>query len=130
MSTSTPTQSILVIDDEPHLCAIVKTCLETLGNWHVTTALSAEAGLRQATNAPPDAILLDLLLPDMDGLTLLNQLRHQPQTQSIPVIVLTATSPQTKTLQTLSTQGVAGVIAKPFNPLTLADEVSQQLGWS
>ncbi|MGI2904470.1 response regulator [Tolypothrix sp. VBCCA 56010] len=119
---------ILLIDDEERLSEVVQTCLETLGGWEVLIATTANEGLLIAEIEQPNAILLDVMLPEMDGITLFHHLQEKPDTQSIPVILLSAK------IQFPSNQfahlGVAGVIAKPFDPLKLADQVAKILGWS
>lgn len=127
MSSSHANRCILVIDDEPDLCRIVKVTLERLKGWEILTAESAQAGLAQAEIQRPDAILLDLTL-DGDGLTLLETLKSNPTMQSIPVILFTATDPLDDSLE-FDPSDFAGVILKPFNVLQLADQIIEQLGW-
>jgi CheY-like chemotaxis protein len=119
---------ILVIDDEYHLCVVVQACLENLGGWTVAIATSGAEGLEQAEAEPPDAILMDVMMPDMDGPTLFQSLQSNPATKTIPVIFLTA-KVQSGDRSNLQQLGVAGVIAKPFDPLKLADQVTELLGW-
>ncbi|MFN6566651.1 response regulator [Dendronalium sp. ChiSLP03b] len=119
---------ILVIDDEPDLCCIVKLTLERLKSWKILTTESAQAGLAQAEMQQPDVILLDLALPSEDGLTLLQILKTNSTTQSIPVILFTATDPSSNSLK-FDPADVAGVILKPFNVFQLADQIIEQLGW-
>lgn len=119
---------ILVIDDEINLCIVIQACLENLGNWSVLTASSALEGLALAKNNIPDAILLDVMMPDMDGLTLFKTLQDDPKTQKIPVILLTA-KVLSGDLSQFEQLGVAGVIAKPFDALQLSQQVAATLGW-
>ncbi|MBN3882798.1 MAG: response regulator [Nostoc sp.] len=119
---------ILVIDDEPDLCTIVKFTLEHLKNWKIFTAESAQAGLMQAKMQQPDVILLDLSLYGEDGLTMLQSLKTNPATQSIPVILFTATDPSFDSLE-FDPSDFVGVILKPFNVLQLGEQIIEQLGW-
>lgn len=119
---------ILVIDDERNLCTVIQACLENLGGWEVLTALSGSEGLSIAQTQQPDAILLDVMMPDMDGVALFGELQTNPATQAIPVILLTA-KVQSADLDQFAQLGVAGVIAKPFDPLTLVGQVASTLGW-
>lgn len=123
-----PEKRILVIDDEINLCTVIQACLENLGGWETLTALSGKEGLAIAQTQQLDAILLDVMMPDMDGLTLFGQLQNDATTQAIPVILLTA-KVQSTDIANFAKLGVAGVIAKPFDPLTLAEQVATTLGW-
>lgn len=123
-----PEKRILVIDDELNLCIIIQACLQNLGGWETLTALSAQEGLAIAQTQHPDAILLDVMMPDMDGLTLFQELQNSSATSTIPVIFFTA-KVQSTDLDQFAKLGVAGVIAKPFDPLTLAKQVASTLGW-
>lgn len=119
---------ILVIDDKKEFCTVIQVCLENLGGWKVLTALSGNEGIFLAQTQQLDAILLDVMMPDMDGVTLFRELQNNPATQAIPVVLLTAKMQATDLAQ-FAQLGVAGVIAKPFDPLTLAQQVAFTLGW-
>lgn len=120
---------ILLIDDEKHISTVVKTCLVTLGGWIVLTADSGREGLLKARQEQPDAILLDVMMPDMNGITLLKELRNEPKTQNIPVLLLTAKA-QMSDRDEYNHLDIAGVITKPFEPLKLAAQIAEVLGWS
>jgi CheY-like chemotaxis protein len=129
METIIATKQILFIDDDLHVRQVVKACLEALGGWDVLLAASAEEGLVKAISCQPDAILLDVMMPEMDGLTLLQQLKANPLTQSIPIVFLTARRSLTEP-QRFQKLGVKGAIAKPFNSLTLVPQIANALGWN
>lgn len=115
-------KQILVIDDEDDIRQLIQTCLEIMGGWKVLTATSGNQGLLLAQSSQPDAILLDVMMPDMDGLTTFQKLQANQVTKHIPVILLTARG--RKSDQHSFTQlGVRGVITKPFNPQKLASQV-------
>ncbi|MBD2186489.1 response regulator [Planktothrix sp. FACHB-1375] len=116
-------------DDELNIRQIVKACLESLGGWEVVLAASAQEGLVKAVSEKPDAILLDVMMPEMDGLVLLRQLQVNPVTQSIPVVFLTGRLSLTEP-QRFQRLGVKGSIAKPFNSLTLVPQIANALGWN
>lgn len=120
---------ILVIDDEPQLGTIIRACLEMLGGWTVLLAESGNEGFYKAEMELPDAILLDVMMPGMDGLTLFRKLQENPATQSIPVILLTAKVQAAEEQSQLSQLGIAGVIGKPFEPLVLTEQITKLLGW-
>lgn len=119
---------ILVIDDEINLCTVIQACLENLGGWETVIALSAREGLAIAQTQQPDAILLDVMMPDMDGITTFQELQKNPATQTIPVILFTA-KVQSSDLDQFTKLGVAGVIGKPFDPMKLTDQVASILRW-
>lgn len=121
-------KQILVIDDEANLSTVIKVCLEHIGGWQVLMAESGSQGLLLAETELPDAIVLDVMMPDMDGLVLLSALRMNPLTRTIPVIFLTA-KVQPISLNQYAQLGVAGIIAKPFDPLQLVDHIAQLLEW-
>jgi CheY-like chemotaxis protein len=103
--------------------------LETVAGWEVLTASSGKEGIVQAENHQPDAILLDVMMPDMDGLAAFEQLQANPATKEIPVILLTAKI-QVADRRRYAQLGMKSAIAKPFNPLELAGQVASALGWS
>ncbi|MGQ9866998.1 MAG: response regulator [Pseudanabaenaceae cyanobacterium] len=120
---------LLAIDDEPAILEVVQTCLEITSSWQVLQASTGQEGLALAAQRRPDGILLDISLPDRSGFEVLVQLRANPTTQSIPVILLTANVQRTE-LGRYSTLAIAGILAKPFDPLRLASQIATYLGWS
>ncbi|WOD41632.1 response regulator [Nodosilinea sp. E11] len=123
------TRNILVIDDELDIREVVCLCLEEFGGWRTDNAGSGAEGLKKAQANPWDCILLDISMPDIDGVAVYEQLQANPKTQKIPVVLLTA-----KVLSAdrdrFNALGVAGVIAKPFDPITVWQQVAQTLGWA
>jgi CheY-like chemotaxis protein len=128
MATMTA-KRILVIDDEDDIREVAQLCLETVGNWEVLTACSGSEGLAKAEAEQPDAILLDVMMPEMDGLATFQKLQANSVTAHIPVILLTA-KVQSTDRQRFAELGLTAMIAKPFNPLNLASQVAEALGWS
>lgn len=120
---------ILVIDNEQYIQEVAQICLETTANWEVLTAGSGREGLLKAESEQPDAILLDVMMPDLDGVATFQKLQANPATQHIPVILLTA-KVQASDRRRYAQLGMTAAIAKPFNPLELASLVAQALGWS
>ena len=119
---------ILIIDDEEAIQAVAQLGLKMEADWEVFTASSGLEGITQAECEQPDAILLDVMMPTMDGIATFNQLQANGQTREIPVILLTAKAQAAEQRQ-LQEIGVAGVITKPFNSLTLASQIAQMLHW-
>jgi CheY-like chemotaxis protein len=123
------TKRILVIDDEDDIREVALLCLQTMGGWDAIAASSGSEGLAIAAAEVPDAILLDVMMPDMDGLTTFQQLQVNPITAQIPVLLLTA-KVQAAEQRRFATLGVKAVLIKPFDPLTLATQIAAALGWS
>lgn len=119
---------VLVVDDEPDIREIAQVSLELVGGWEVATATNGAEALKLAAESRPEVILLDVMMPDMDGPTTFRRLQENPDTAGIPVIFLTA-KVQAADRRHFSDLGVAGVISKPFDPLQLAQEVQGLLGW-
>ncbi|WP_088889571.1 response regulator [Leptolyngbya ohadii] len=122
-------KQILIIDDEEDIRAVVQVSLEEFGGWGAIAVSSETEGLHLVRSAVPDAILLDISMPDFDGFQVCEALQQEAQTQSIPVIVLTAkVLPSDR--QQLASLNIAGVITKPFDPMLIWQEVAAILGWS
>lgn len=119
---------VLIIDDEDDIREVAALSLETVAGWDVTMAASGAAGIARAQELHPDAILLDVMMPVMDGPTTFRELRALPETANIPVILLTA-KVQAADQKRFSDLGVAAVMFKPFDPLTLAQDIAKALGW-
>ena len=120
-------RTLLVIDDDRDIRLVAKASLELVGGFQVLVADSGQRGLAIAREAGPDAIILDLMMPDLDGGKTLAQLKQAPETAPIPVIMLTAKIQANR--QELVGQGAAGVLVKPFDPMQLPDQVCEILGW-
>lgn len=120
-------RTVLVIDDDPDIRAVAKTSLELVGGFRVILADSGQRGVAIAHENPPDAIILDLMMPDLDGRNTLAQLKGYSETATIPVIMLTAKVQADK--RELVGRGAAGVLAKPFDPMQLSAQVCEILGW-
>ncbi len=119
---------ILVIDDEADIREVAQLSLEISNGWEVLTAASGQEGLALAIDCQPDAILLDVMMPDMDGPTTWKNLQANPATQQIPVILLTAKVQATEQ-RNYAKLGVNAVFTKPFDPVKLADLMVEALHW-
>ncbi|MHC0066340.1 response regulator [Nostoc sp. UIC 10890] len=120
-------KNILIVDDEEDVRAIAKLGLEMGAGWNVLTASSGQEALNVALNHKLDVILLDMMMPDMDGRATLQQLKANPATKEIPVILLTAKFQQSDR-ESFTDLDVAAIFAKPFRPLKLAEQISEVLG--
>jgi CheY-like chemotaxis protein len=119
-------KQILVIDDENDIQEVARLSLQLTENWTVMSANGGAAGALLALSAEPDAILLDVMMPDMDGPSTLRVLQQQGIT--IPVIFLTA-KVQPADRQKFMQLGVKGIISKPFDPLALGRQIREMLAW-
>jgi CheY-like chemotaxis protein len=120
---------ILIVDDEEDIREVAQLTLEAVGGWEVLTAASGNEALAKAASQQPDAILLDIMMPDLDGLATFQKLQTNPVTQHIPVILLTA-KVQAADRHRFAELGLTAMIVKPFDPMTLAERVADALGWS
>jgi CheY-like chemotaxis protein len=113
---------ILIVDDDPDIRTVARLSLSRVGGMEVIEAGSGAEGVRKAQDENPDVILLDMMMPTMDGLETLAALRARPATASTPVIFLTAKAVGDQ-LERMTSLGAAGVLSKPFDPRTLAQDV-------
>ena len=119
---------ILIVDDEDDIREVAGMSLGAVGGFEVITASSGAEGVERARAESPDAILLDVMMPGMDGPTTFAALREDPDTREIPVILLTA-KVQASDRQRFAELGVAAVMTKPFDPMELPGRVADALGW-
>jgi len=113
---------VLIIDDEEDIRRIAYLSLGKVGGMDVLDADGGSEGLRKAESEKPDVILLDMMMPKMDGRATLAALRGNPSTSKIPVIFLTAKAMRSEVEQLMQI-GATGVLTKPFDPMTLASQV-------
>ena len=117
-------RKILVVDDEEDIRTIARISLATVGKWDVVLASSGQEALALAARESPDLILLDVMMPDMDGATTLAELRRSEKTANTPIVFMTA-KVQRQDLDWYRALSAVGVIPKPFDPMTLPDEIRQ-----
>jgi CheY-like chemotaxis protein len=120
---------ILIIDDEDDIREVAALSLEATAGWEILTANSGVKGIEVAVAEQPDAILMDVMMPEVDGPTTFRNMQQNHAISSIPVLLLTA-KVQGVDQRRFAGLGVAAVLFKPFDPLTLADQISEVLGWS
>lgn len=113
---------ILVVEDDPDIQMVVRIALQSIGGFEVDLCSSGQEALEHAAAAAPDLILLDVMMPGMDGTATLHGLRSQNATSRIPVVFLTAKA-RPGEIEKFRSLGALDVIAKPFDPMTLADTV-------
>ncbi len=115
---------VLYVEDEPDIRAIAKLALEAIGGFTVELCSSGQEALEKVLTFRPDLILLDVMMPGMDGPTTLEALRKQSDTASLPIAFMTAKVQSTE-IQRYTDMGAIGVIAKPFDPMQLANTVKR-----
>lgn len=124
----TDPRRVLVVDDVDDLIQLARMSLEIFGGHTVLTAHTGPEAIAIASAEQPDAILLDMMMPGMDGPDTIAILRADAATRDIPVIFLTANA-QEEAAARLIGLGAVGVLTKPFSARTLAGEVGALLGW-
>jgi len=112
----------MIVDDDEDIRVVVELAARRIGNWEVVSVASGEEALALVGRERPDVILLDAMMPQLDGLATLAKLREEPATAGIPVIFLTAKVQQHEIEEYLA-RGAQGVISKPFDVTTLPDEI-------
>ena len=118
---------ILIIDDELYFAKLVKMNLELSGNFKVETAVRGREGVKLAVKLKPHLILLDLLMPDIDGFEVLEILKKDSKTARIPVIMLSAKSDEETRIQVLKKKGVKLFITKPVGAEELRAKITKVL---
>lgn len=113
---------IVYADDEEDILSVATMSLEMVGGLKVTACSGGREAIEAAHRLHPDLIMLDVMMPEMDGPTTLRRIREDPVLADLPVILLTARVRGAEVEEYLA-GGADGVIAKPFDPMTLADEV-------
>ena len=123
-----PDKIILFIDDEYIIRQIVQVCVENFSKWKIKLSPSCEMALATIVTEKPDAILLDLMMPNMDGLTFFKKLQADAELAKIPVVLLTSCTDITAQ-RDFTKIGFKGVIDKPFEPIALTSQIAHILGW-
>lgn len=119
---SSELRHVMLVDDDPAIQTIAKLSLEMVGGLSVSIANSGTEALPMAREKPPQLILLDVMMPGMDGPQILAEIQRDPALKSIPVIFMTAKEQKHELVQ-LERLGAVDVIPKPFAPIKLADQV-------
>ena len=114
----------MLVDDSPDVREVARLSLEQVGGYTVHICDSGESALELAKTVTPDLLLLDVMMPGMDGPALLRALKERDKFVDVPVIFLTAKDDQGE-LESLKSLGVAAVIGKPFNPVSLPDRIRE-----
>ncbi|WP_455217888.1 response regulator [Kaarinaea lacus] len=115
---------ILYVEDEPDIQAVAQIALEAVGGFTLKICNNGLEALREAVDFAPDLLLLDVMMPDMDGPTTLGELRKLPSLASTPAIFMTA-KVQPHEVEELRALGAIDVIAKPFDPMNLSNQIKE-----
>jgi len=119
-------RKVLLVDDEDDIRTIGQLSLSRVGGWQTVLAASGAEAVTKAAAEQPDLILLDVMMPGMDGPTTFTQLRAQEATATTPIIFMTAKIQKQEVARYLEL-GALGVIGKPFDPMTLPSEIKKLL---
>jgi CheY-like chemotaxis protein len=117
---------VLVIDDDDDIRMLVRLSLQRVGGMEVIEAANGRAGVELARAERPDAILLDVMMPEMDGPTTVRELRDLPETSAIPIVLLTA-KVQSRDRERFAELPIQGTIPKPFDPLELPRQLDEMV---
>jgi CheY-like chemotaxis protein len=122
-------QKVLIVDDEDDIRELAHISLERVGGFQVIAASSGQDALRLAASEEPDAIVLDAMMPGLNGPETLERLKADAATARIPVVFLTG-SVQEVERERFKELGAHGILTKPFDPMTLAGDLRACLGWT
>jgi CheY-like chemotaxis protein len=119
---ATPLQRICYVEDDEDIRRIVRLALEKVGKMTVEVVGDPTAAIEAITAFRPDLVMLDWMMPAMDGPALFRQMKLRPETSALPVVFITAKASQ-RELDELMAMGAAGAISKPFSPKDLPDQL-------
>lgn len=117
---------ILVVDDDPDILTVAKCALEMEDDISAKCLLTGKDAVQEIKNFSPDIVLLDVMMPELDGLAVLKLIREDIQVKETPVILFTAKALHNE-VEFYKEKGAQGIIVKPFDPITLGTEVKKIL---
>lgn len=120
---SSSLKKIMLVEDDEQIAFMTLIALQDIGNFEVLHCSGGQAALDAFDDFEPQIVLMDVMMPEMDGLETLKALRRNPRASDVPVVFMTA-KVQTHQQQGYYDLGAVGVIAKPFDPITLSQQVS------
>lgn len=124
MSTPRPLERILLVEDDPDIRTVAELTLRALGGFTLEVCPGGQEALQRAVPFGPDLILLDVMMPGMDGPTTMAELRRIPELARVPVVFMTA-KVQPSEIAHLKTLGAAEVVPKPFDPASLSGQLRE-----
>ncbi|EDX84645.1 hypothetical protein S7335_2342 [Synechococcus sp. PCC 7335] len=119
---------VLVVDDDEGIREVIQLSLESKTDWTVWTAASGKEGISIAQSKPLDLILIDVVMPEEDGIAVYKKLQDRESTRTIPVLLLTGNTDVSDQKEFMAL-GVDGIITKPFKYEVLAQTIAQTVGW-
>lgn len=122
-SRATDIKRVLLVDDDANIRFITEMSLQGLTDWEITLAGTAQEALSAVTQVKPDLALLDVMMPGMDGVTLLRKMREQVDEAHMPLVIFMTAKVQTQEIEAYKNLGAVGVITKPFDPMKLAEQI-------
>ena len=125
LATIKSRRNVLVVDDEPHILNLVRMTLDD-ERFDVHGAQSAHEALQLVKDAPPDIIILDLMMPGINGYELCQAFRENPHTKEVPIVILSAKSQMSDKLHAIDV-GADDYITKPFDPMELLRRIKLNL---
>lgn len=120
-------KKVLLVDDDANIRFITEMSLQGLTDWEITSAGTAQEALSAVTAVKPDLALLDVMMPGMDGVTLLGKMREQISAEEMPLVIFMTAKVQTQEIEAYKNHGAVGVITKPFDPMKLAEQIENIL---
>ncbi len=127
MTTETKIHNVLLVDDDANIRLITEMTLEGLTDWKLRLASGGAEALKLIDEERPDLVLLDIMMPDMDGMTVFSEIKKRLGADTPFVIFMTA-KVQTQEVAQYTSIGAAGVIMKPFDPMTLPNQIMDIVG--
>ncbi len=118
-----PLTSILYAEDDEDIRSIVEITLQNFSDFRLISCNGGGEALKMADKSSPDMVLLDVMMPDVDGITVLNALKQREDLQNVPIVLMTA-KVQKHEIEQFKALGAIDVIVKPFDPITLADQLT------
>lgn len=118
-------KTILIVDDEPYMIRLLQHHVERAG-YKMVKAVNGREALEKIDSAKPDLIIMDVMMPELNGLEVLSQIRESPETAELPVIIMTANA-QRFTKEEAEAAGVSAFLTKPFSPTQLMLQIQNQL---
>jgi len=117
-------KKILYVEDEPDIAQVAELALETVGGFTLEMCENGKIALEKGPAFQPDLVLMDVMMPEMDGPTALVEMKKMPEFEGVPVIFMTA-KVQPAEIEEYKSLGAVDVIPKPFDPMSLAEQVRQ-----